>query len=181
MKQCQHRRQPNGSVMLMVKTFTSAGAIFDYSANCEPNVTKCKRWVVVLGVVLLGLAAAVAIILVCVILDLRAADRVIWQDCQPPSINYGSFDPYLVSVLEGRKLQGSQPIPSTKRYYIFIGRGTDAPSYGNYLDFAWDFGSDDPDVHIKASKVEWTPEGLTFIAKTGQTLSVPKKSFIGGR
>src|SRR5262249_50975121 len=99
-------------------------------------------------------------------------NAVLWQDCQPDNINYGSFGPYCVSVLEGNLFEP---------YYLFFGRGNTAPSYGYYFTFPFWFDTKDPVAEIRESKAEWKPEGVTFIAKWGNKLFVPKRAFIGGR
>jgi hypothetical protein len=103
--------------------------------------------------------------------------RVVWQDCQPQSINYGSFDPYYLSVIE----RNTGWLFTRTSYYLFIAHGKSAPAYGHYLDFSFFFVSKDHDAEIKSSKAEWTLQGVTFTASTGHSLFVPKKSFIGGR
>jgi hypothetical protein len=131
----------------------------------------------------LGSVIAISLLLTLVLLLLAAqpSNRVVWQDCQPQTIAYGSFDPYCLSVVEGSRDWGGLPFSVTRRYFLFIGRGTDAPSYGHYLDFTFTFDGDDPDAFIKASKADWTPDGITFRAKTGHALFIPKSAYIGGR
>jgi hypothetical protein len=142
-------------------------------------MTKRGRVVLFLGSVAL---ASVPLAVILTWFALGRSDRVIWQDCQPPTINYGSFDPYCVSVIEGSRDWSRLPFTVERRYYLFIGRGTDAPAYGHYLDFTFVIGNDeDPDAHIQTSKVHWTQDGFTFVAKTGHSLFVPAKAFIGGR
>ena len=132
----------------------------------------------------LGSVIAISLLLTLVVLLLacQPSNRVIWQDCQPPTVAYGSFDPYCLSVVEGsRDWSGLLLLNVKRRYYLFIGRGKDAPAYGHYVDFTFTFGGDDLSAFIKASKVEWTPNGVTFTAKTGHALFIPKSAFIGGR
>jgi hypothetical protein len=107
-------------------------------------------------------------------------DRIIQQWHQPKEIEYKSFDPYTLSVVEGA-LDWSRLLSLPHRHYLFIGRGTDAPSYGHYLDYTFHPSIDDLDAHVRQSQVEWTPEGLTFVEASGHRLFVPKAMFVGGR
>jgi hypothetical protein len=107
------------------------------------------------------------------------SDRVIKQWCQPKEIDYQSFDPYCLSVVEGSREWSNLEFP--RRHYLFIGRGTAAPGYGHYLDYTFHPGYEDVDAHVARSSVEWSPEGVTFIEATGHRLFIPKAMFIGGR
>ncbi len=109
------------------------------------------------------------------------SDRVIQQWAQPPTIDYQSFDPYTLSVIKGRRKWNVLSLESHYCYYIFIGSSTEAPEYGHYHDYSFSPGPEDIETHIKASKVEWNDDGLTFIEASGHRLYVPKKMFIGGR
>src|SRR5262249_16696357 len=44
-----------------------------------------------------------------------------------------------------------------------------------------DGGGDDPQEHLKNSKVEWSETGVTFKEASGHILFIPKEMFIGGR
>ncbi|MBL8796275.1 MAG: hypothetical protein JNM56_20415 [Planctomycetia bacterium] len=107
------------------------------------------------------------------------SDRVVRQWLAPEDVQYGSYDPYALSVVEGA-LDWNLP-RLRRRHYLFIGRGTEAPSYGHYLDYTFHPGGKDIDTHIGRSTVEWTPDGVTFVEATGHRLFVPKAMFIGGR
>lgn len=107
------------------------------------------------------------------------SDRVIKQWHQPGEVDYQSYDPYSLSVIEGAREWNF--FSFSRRHYLFIGRGTNAPSYGHYLDYTFHPGSEEIDAHIGRSSVEWTQEGLTFVEETGHRLFVPKDMYIGGR
>jgi hypothetical protein len=109
------------------------------------------------------------------------ANQVIKQWTQPSDINYQSYDPYCLSVIEGPR-RWINPANLERTHYIFIGRGTDAPSYGLYLDFNFfGYGKAETDAHIAASKVEWNTDGVTFIEASGRRLFIPAAAFTGGR
>ena len=107
------------------------------------------------------------------------SNRVISQWHQPQEVDYKSFDPYSFSVIEGAIDWKDLSFP--RRHCLFIGRGTDAPSYGHYFDYTFHPGSEDIDEYIGRSSVEWSANGLTFIEASGHRLFVPKAMFIGGR
>jgi len=107
------------------------------------------------------------------------SNRVIKQWHQPKELDYKSFDPYTLSVVEGAIDWNNLDLRG--RHYLFIGRGTDAPSYGHYHDYTFHAGIDDIDAYIGRSTVEWTAEGLTFVEATGHRLFFPKSMFVGGR
>lgn len=132
--------------------------------------------------VLVTLVAAMFGLLVAVVATsylTTPSNRVIKQWHQPKDVDYQSYDPYTLSVVEGEiewYLFGFK-----RRHYLFIGRGSEAPAYGHYLDYTFHPGSGDIDAHIGRSTVQWAPEGLTFVEATGHRLFVPKVMFIGGR
>lgn len=111
----------------------------------------------------------------------RPTNRVVWQSCQPENVNYAANDPYCLSVVEGSIDWNKSPLGSTRRYSIFIGRGTEAPGYGHYIDHSFHPGYEQIDTHIAKSAVVWSNDGLTFQESSGHRLHVPKEMFIGGR
>jgi hypothetical protein len=110
------------------------------------------------------------------------SNRVVWQTCQPGDINYESFDPYCLSVIEGSLDWQSSLFSPPRRYRLFVGRGTEAPGYGYEVEYSFPLAPrDDPDGYIRESKVQWTKEGVTFEEPSGQRLFIPKRLFIAGR
>ena len=107
------------------------------------------------------------------------SNRVIAQWHKPDTIQYNSFDPYTLSVIEGSRKLNTLGWP--RRHYIFIGRTDDAPSYGYYHDYSFHAGYEHVDDYIAKAKVDWTAEGVTLTESDGQSLFLPKKLFIGGR
>lgn len=111
----------------------------------------------------------------------KPSNRVIWQSCQPDEVSYNSFDPYCLSVVEGSIDWTTFPFGTQRRYFLFVGRGKEAPAYGVYIDFSFPSAGRDADEFIRASKVEWDERGLTFVTKAGHRLFLPKEAFVGGR
>lgn len=94
-------------------------------------------------------------------------------------MDYKSFGPYCLSVVEGRRLWTTFGWP--REHYLFIGRGAEAPGYGQFVPFQFFPGGDDVGEHIARSTVEWTDNGVTFISASGHRLYVPREGFVGGR
>ncbi len=114
------------------------------------------------------------------LLHLRS-NRIICEWKQADSVNYRSFDPYFLSVVEGDVNWSSFPLTWERHYEIYVGRETGKPSYGHFIEFSFHPGFDDIDAHIKKSTVEWSDKGVTFNEASGHTLFIPKDMFIGGR
>lgn len=124
----------------------------------------------------LGLVGLIG--LVVVLFLTRPSGRIIAQWTQPATINYASYDPYTLSVVEhGIDLH---TIPWKRTHLLFVGRGT-AIEYGHYVRISFPVRSAEMETHIKASKVEWTAEGVQLEPPSGHRIFVPKKMFIGGR
>ncbi len=105
----------------------------------------------------------------------RQPDRVLAQWSQPNTIQYGSFDPYSLSIIEMNTDSWGHT------YQIFVGRGTHAPAYGHYVQFPFHPYSDGLETYIRNCKVEWAADGVTLISESGHRLFIPKAMFIGGR
>jgi hypothetical protein len=127
--------------------------------------------------VLLVLAGALlfAVILATVATYLlnRPSERVIAQWQQPASIDYGSSKPFRFIVVERDK--DWNDFPYTERTYnIYV--GDDFP-YGSWYRFPFYYHQREVEREIKESTVEWSTEGVTFKAKSGEVLFVPKRVF----
>ena len=107
------------------------------------------------------------------------SNRVIKQWHQPKDIQYQSFDPYTLSVIEGSINWNDIRLP--RHYQLFIGKGDEAPDYGHYIEYSFHPMSENIEKHIGRSNVEWTADGATFVENSGHRLFIPKKMFIGGR
>ena len=108
-----------------------------------------------------------------------SSSRVVAQWGQPSSVNYASFDPYFLSVVDVGTDYST--FPWGRNHEIFIGRGTSAPDYGHYVRFSFHRTSDDLDAYIRQSTVTWTSTGVTLTEASGDQIFVPKAAFVGGR
>jgi hypothetical protein len=132
---------------------------------------------------MISLVAVLAVLLSLVLTYLlhRPSNRIIAQWKEPESVNYKSFDPYFLSVVERDIDWSSFPLSRKRRYLIYVGRGSGRPTYGHMIDFSFHPGFDDFDAHVKKSMVEWSDAGVTFKEASGHILFIPKDMFIGGR
>lgn len=107
----------------------------------------------------------------------RASDRVVWQSCQPESVQYGSYN-YCLFVGEGSLDWSRFPYTLNRRYYLVIGV---TPTYGHYKEYSFTPILENIETYIQKSQVEWTAQGLTFIEESGHRFFVPKERFGGVR
>lgn len=94
-----------------------------------------------------------------------------YTSCQPPEINYSSFDPYCLYLIKRNRTLGSQNI-------IFISKKLD-PEYGTVLYFP-EAGVIGPKER-KEINVSWTNDGIFVETNSNLRLFIPAKNFIGGR
>ncbi len=111
----------------------------------------------------------------------RPTNVVQWQWCQPDDISYDSYDPYCLSVVEGDINWTFMPLTVMRHYYVFVGRGTQVPSYGHYADYTPTFGAAEARDYLSRASVEWTTEGVTFVEDAGHRLFIPAEMFTAGR
>jgi hypothetical protein len=105
----------------------------------------------------------------------RPSERVVAQWEQPASISYGSSKPVRLLVIE-RNTDWNH-FPYTERTYnIYL--GVEFP-YGAWYRFPFYYHQLEVEREIRESKVEWSDEGVTFKARTGEVLFVPKSVFKG--
>ncbi len=109
------------------------------------------------------------------VVNLPLKEKIVFQTCQPSLVHYDSLDPYCLSVIERSRLSGNH-------FYLFIGRGKDAPAYGHQMPFEFykDY-SETIQNHIYRSAVQWNENGVEFESASGHRIFFPKKMFIGGR
>jgi hypothetical protein len=134
-----------------------------------------RRILLVLGLVFL-LAVVTAIFL---FLATRPSLRLIWQQCQPQTVQYDGGE-YCVSVLEGALDWRGFPFSVGRSYNIAVTLGTQT-DYGHLLDYRFTNDLENIETYIQRSVTEWTPEGVTFIEADGHRLFVPHEAFVGGR
>jgi hypothetical protein len=101
---------------------------------------------------------------------------------QPDSIDYKSFGPYFLSVIERDVSWTSFPLNWERHYEIYVGNENGASGgYGHFIEFSFHPGLDDVETHVKKSNIEWTEAGVSFKEASGHVLFIPKEMFIGGR
>lgn len=119
--------------------------------------------------ILATLAMSVTLSFAWTVLLATRSGKVIFQDCNPS---------YCLRVAEGSKSYSF--ISSEQRYEIwFTRRGS--PDYGYVVDHSFGWHDFDSNVTIRASKVEWSADGVTLIEPSGQRLFVPRQLYEGGR
>ena len=111
----------------------------------------------------------------------RPSNKIIGQWKQSELINYKSFDPYFLSVLERDVSWTSFPMNWERHYEIYVGKEIGVPGYGHFIEFSFHSGYDGLETHLKKSSVEWTEAGVIFKEASGHVLFIPKEMFIGGR
>lgn len=119
------------------------------------------------------LVASFLLALIFTVLLNRASDRVIWQSCQPESVNYDSYSGCLF-VGEGNLDWSRFPYTLNRRYYFVLGV---TPTHGHYKEYSFTPISivEDIETYIKKSQLEWTDQGLTFIEESGHRFFFPKE------
>ena len=111
----------------------------------------------------------------------RPSNKIIGQWKQSESVNYKSFDPYFLSLVE-RDLNWTYfPLNWERHYEIYVGDESGIPGYGHFIEFSFHPGVDDLATHLKKSTVDWSDAGVTFKEASGHILFIPKDMFIGGR
>ena len=104
---------------------------------------------------------------------------MIAQWAQPIAVQYDSFDPYSLSIVE-KGTDYSSILNWRPACEVFVGRGTNI-DYGHAVAFSFYPGSTKVDTFIRASTVSWSADGVTLIVGSGHRLFIPKAKFIGGR
>lgn len=134
-----------------------------------------RRWAWALGGGVAGMGAACLFFGVVVALFAPSANPfartvVVYSWTQPATVRYDQFDPYYLTVTErGGNTQ------------IYVGRDSDTPAYGHFIDFTFYPAPDDLRTYLEQSEVNWQPQGVLLRLKSGHTLFVPAAMFTGGR
>lgn len=91
------------------------------------------------------------------------------ETCQPSSISYKSWDPYCVIFYEKQGI-------FNKVYEIGVYKEKAKGDYGHSIIY------DTLDLKdVRQTQINWTEEGIELTFDSGHKLTIPKKSFIGGR
>lgn len=132
------------------------------------------------GLIALGLLGLIVIVSGLVLfLATRPTLRVVWQECQPPTVDYDGSS-YCVSVIEGEMSYRGFPVYVRRAHNLTVTRGGQT-DHGHLLDYRFTSGTEAIDVYIQRSTTEWTPDGVTFIEADGHRLFIPSAVFVGGR
>lgn len=121
----------------------------------------------VLGAVVLALSLALSAVWTTV-LGARS-QKEIFRSCSPS---------FCLRVAEGIKSYGL--FSTEQRYEVWITRAG-SPNYGYVVHHSFGWQDFDTDKTIRASRVEWSADGVTLIEPTGQRLFVPEKLYRSGR
>ena len=111
----------------------------------------------------------------------RPSNKIIGQWKQSQSVNYKSFDPYFLSIVERDVNWTYFPLNWKRHHLIYVGREDGYPAYGVNIEFSFNPGLDDVGTHLQKSTVEWSEAGVTLKEVSGIVLFIPKDRFIGGR
>ena len=111
---------------------------------------------------------------------LSGGPLAVFEAPQPATVNYRSFDPYKLVVLEGPVKWTDLAFPH--RYELFVGKAADTgAAYGHRVDFSFHPGNEAIEAHIQHSRVVWDTAGVTFHEASGHRLFIPRRMFVGGR
>ena len=123
--------------------------------------------------ILIAILIAMTVYTIFALLFLAGIDgTIILKSVQPNNIQYKSYDPYVLRIVEGRTLWAVVGWDKTK--VVKITRSGDT-------DYSHSIELDILGVDYNKTKVVWTKTGIELIFDTGHKLTIPKKSFIGGR
>jgi hypothetical protein len=113
----------------------------------------------------------------------RPSLKVLHTWKQPDSLNYQSYGPYYLSIVETDCNWRSLPFSfcDDRHHILYVGRDSGTPIYGHMLAFPFKPGINGMKTALQQAAVTWTPIGVTFKATTGHQLFIPKQAFIGGR
>lgn len=126
-----------------------------------------KARVLLLGILVLGMSVTLSLVWTFV-LGARSG-KVILESCE------GGF---CLRVAEGSYQRGL--LSSEQRYEVWITR-QGSPDYGYVLHHSFAWSDWDTNVTIRACKVTWSPQGVTLLEPTGQSVFVPRKLYERGR
>jgi hypothetical protein len=101
--------------------------------------------------------------------------KVLYESKQPSGIKYGSFDPYVLRVLEGPIEWSTYGWPRSS--IIQVTRDGEY-AYGHFInmDQIPSYVTDGGEI-----AVVWSQEGIEVSYHSGHRLLIPKSAFIGGR
>lgn len=116
----------------------------------------------------IAIMIAVGLLLFSVVWEMLEPTHVLEKSCQPKNINYESFDPYCIAILQ----KGDD-------YSIFVGRDSkDFPEYGHLITHPY---NESYSLYGKDDTFDWSDQGITWTGNLGHTLFIPAELFTGGR
>lgn len=110
----------------------------------------------------------------------RPSFRVLWQECQPDTVDYGDQSRYCLYVMEGSINWDGFPYTVQRDYHLLVSRG-EQTSYGHYLDYRFTDDLTPFDEYLVLSSTDWTLSGVTFREYSGHRLFIPAELYLGGR
>ncbi len=90
---------------------------------------------------------------------------------QPKGINYGSYDPYQISIIQQQRTLGSN-------YIILVSKSAET-SYGHVINYPATYVVNEKDM--KNAIVNWTNDGVEIETYLNTRIFIPKKNFTRGR
>ncbi len=142
------------------------------------RIAQTKTWIIIIAF-LMGSLLTIGGVMVFI----HPTDRVVQTWKQPDDIEYDSFGPYYLSVVEDDMDISRLPFSAERRYYIYIGRDSGKPTHGHVIEYSFHPDSNDLyniAAHISKSKIIWATDGVTFEEASGHKIFISKSS-IGGR
>ncbi|AIE83428.1 hypothetical protein [Fimbriimonas ginsengisoli] len=118
-----------------------------------------------------GLGILALYTLVVLSLSAMSSGKVLYRSPQPAGVNYGSYDPYELTIVEGPIKWNWVGWPRSSEIWVAPGGGHD---YGYSAVF-------DAGGSVSVDKTTWSTEGIEVSFSSGHRLFIPKKAFIGGR
>ena len=118
------------------------------------------------------------LVVVIAIIAVGGSGKVLATWKQPITLNYNSYGPYNLSVVEKGRIWNTL---GNYRYYSIIISADSNSAYGHSKYYSFTQSANEVQVYLQDCEVKWDDSGVTFIEPTGHILYFPTKAFIGGR
>jgi len=99
---------------------------------------------------------------------------------QAEIVNYNSFGPYFINIVEDNIYLGNLPFTVSRNYFIYVGTESSVVTHGHIKRYSFEYNQN-ISRYLDECRVHWTMEGVTFKEPGGHTLFIPRDSFTGGR
>lgn len=126
-----------------------------------------KKIIIIESIILLS----IVMLIFTHLLGISWSKKVLFTSCQPPEIQYKSYDPYCLSILE---LQ----LTFDSKYIISIAKKI-APEYGHDIRYPAPGSVSAKD--LQSTITNWKDDGIEIETYLNTKIFIPKKNFIGGR